>query len=94
MRGDCRGKEHALPIGWHALSDRLDLISETKLKQAIRLIVDDHLHLGQSETRLVNTVHQATRCGNNHIRIEQESFELVFHVVAADYQAVSQIRVL
>ena len=83
-----------MPIGRHAFSDRLDLISEPKLKQSIRLIVDDHLHLGQGETRLVNTVHQATRCGYNHIRIEQESFELVFHVVTADDQAVSQIRVL
>ena len=94
LRGDSRGKHHTLPVGRHAFSDRLDLISEPKLKQSIRLIVDDHLHLGQGEARLVNTVHQTARRGDNDVWIEQQSFELVFHVVAADYQAVRQVRVL
>ena len=93
MRGDCCREEHTLPIGWHLVRDGLDLIGETELEQAISLIVDDHLDLGEGEARLVHAVHETTRCRDDHIRVEQQSLKLILHVVATDDEAVRQIGV-
>ena len=94
LRRNSGGKKHALPIGGHFLSDGLNLICETQLEETISLIVDDHLDLGQSQPSLVNAVHQTAGCRDNHIRVQQEPFKLIFHIVATDDQTVSQICIL
>ena len=78
-----------MAVSGHALSDGLDLISEAKLKESVSFVIHDNLGLGKLQARLVDAVLETTWSRNNDIWIEQESFELIFHVVATDDETVS-----
>lgn len=94
LRGNRGREKHTLSILWHFLSDGLDLIREAQLEETISLIVNDHLHLGQSQASLVDAVHQTTRRCDDHIRVQQEPLKLILHIVPTNDQTMCQICVL
>ena len=83
-----------MAVGGHSLSDSLDLLCEPQLEEPISFIEYHHLYLRELETCLGDAVHETTGCCDNDIWIQQESLELVFHVVATDDKTVGQVGVL
>jgi len=94
LGGDRRGKEHALPIGWHPFRDSFDLVSEAELEQTISFVINNHLNLAELKASLVHAVHETTWCCDDDIRIQQESLELVLHVATTHDKTVRKIRIL
>ena len=83
-----------MAIRRHPLSNGLDLLREPQLKEPVSFVVYHHLYLSELETCLGDAVHQTTGCGDNHIWVQQESLELVLHVVATNDKTVGQVGVL
>lgn len=61
-------------------------------KQLIRLIENDHLHSGKFKICFGQKLHQSTRCGNNDVRIQTQSFKLSCVIMTSQNQTVSKIN--
>ena len=64
----------------------MELFSEAKFKDSISFIIYNNLHLAKLQMCFVQTVHQPPWSCNDHIWVEQQSLELVLHVITSCYQ--------
>ena len=69
----------------HLAQNRVQLLSEAQLKEAVGLVEHHKRALRQTETGdLAKQVHQPTRRRNDGIRAGAERFELLIEAVTAD----------
>ena len=64
----------------------MELFSEAKFKDSISFVIYNNLHLAKLQICFLKTMHQPPWSCNDHIRVEQQSLELVLHVIASCYQ--------
>lgn len=71
----------------------MDLFCESKLEDSVCFIVYYNLNLAELQISLLYAMHETTRCRNDNIGVQHQSFELVLHVISTSNANESKISV-
>lgn len=92
--GDCRREEQALAILRHFLRNLIQLLREAHLEEAVSLVINDELDLGQLQVGLLDAMHETARRRNNDVWVEQQPLELVLHVITTSDEHKGEVGLL